>query len=120
TDMLALVASAAGALLVAGIVSPPAVIGPAWAFALLAPAAAVMWIGVFSVYGLYERQTRSIAPGSFDEVAPLVNALLAGSLLLLLTDQVLKRIAHISVYTPFDAVLFLTFALTLIPCARFA
>jgi exopolysaccharide biosynthesis polyprenyl glycosylphosphotransferase len=118
-DLSALVLSAAGTTLVAGVTSPPVVLAPAWALAALGVAAAVMWIGVLSVYGLYERQSRSIAPGSFDEVAPLFNALLAGSLLLLLVDQGLKRAARISVYTPLDAVLFLAFALVLVPCARF-
>ncbi len=120
TDLVASAVAAAGTVAVAGIVSPPAVVAPAWALPLLTLAAALLWVGVLSAYGLYERQSRSIAPGSFDEVAPLFNALLAGSLLLLLVAQGLKRTAHISVYTPLDAALFLSFALVLVPCSRFA
>ena len=47
----------------------------------------LLWPAVFAAYGLYERQTRAIAPSSLDEVADLFHALLAGSLVLLVVGQ---------------------------------
>ena len=51
-----------------------------------------MWPAVFAAYGLYERQTRAIAPSSLDEVADLFHALLAGSLVLLVAGQGFKKL----------------------------
>jgi exopolysaccharide biosynthesis polyprenyl glycosylphosphotransferase len=119
-DLIALVAAGVGAYGVANALAPPAVIAPSAAVAGLAVGAALMWVVVMSLYGLYERQTRTIAASTFDEVTTLLNALLAGSLLLLVAGQGLKRVADVSVYSPMDAALFLAFAVVLVPLARWA
>ena len=64
------------------------------------PSFVAIWIGVFAAYRLYERQTHAIATSSFDEVGELFNALLAGSLLLLVVGQALKRIFDVGPYSP--------------------
>src|SRR5205085_73260 len=69
-------------------------------------------------YGLYERQSSTIVASTFDETATMANALMAGSLVMLLTGQALHRWAGIQVYSPSEAVLFLGFALAALPAAR--
>jgi exopolysaccharide biosynthesis polyprenyl glycosylphosphotransferase len=100
--------------------APPAVIGPEWLLPPLAFAASLVWLVVFACYRLYEPQTRSIATSSFDEIAHLFHALLAGSLLFLLAAQALRRVTDISVFTPIEAVLFLSTMLVLVPVVRSA
>ena len=77
-----------------------------------------MWPAVFGAYGLYERQTRAIAPSSLDEVADLFHALLAGSLVLLVAGQGFKKLLDWSIYSPLEAAMFLGLALVLIPLGR--
>jgi exopolysaccharide biosynthesis polyprenyl glycosylphosphotransferase len=77
-----------------------------------------LWPAVFAAYGLYERQTRAIAPSSLDEVADLFHALLAGSLVLLVLGQGAKKGMDWAIYSPLEAAMFLVFALTLIPLGR--
>jgi exopolysaccharide biosynthesis polyprenyl glycosylphosphotransferase len=119
-DALSVCAAGATAFAIAQAAAPPALIAPGWAVALLAVCAVATWLVVFSTYGLYERQTRTISASTFDEVTTLLNALLAGSLILLLAGQALKRLAGIAVYTPIEATLFLACALVMVPLARWA
>ena len=58
---------------------------------------------IFGAYGLYERQTRAIAPSSLDEVADLFHALLAGSLVLLVAGQGFEKLLDWSIYSPLEA-----------------
>jgi exopolysaccharide biosynthesis polyprenyl glycosylphosphotransferase len=121
-----LAAADAVALFVAGVltftlanqIAGPAIVSPRWATALLALVALVGWIGVFAIYGLYERQTATIVASTFDETATMLNALMAGSLGMLFVGQALQRWLDIKVYTPSEAVLFLAFALAIVPAAR--
>jgi exopolysaccharide biosynthesis polyprenyl glycosylphosphotransferase len=117
-DLLAVCIALAGTFVLAQRIGPPAVIGPSGALLALAVAAALAWPAVFAAYGLYERQTRAIAPSSLDDVASLFHALLAGSLLLLVIAQGLKKTTGWFVYSPLEAVMFLGFALVLVPLGR--
>src|SRR4029078_10424234 len=73
---------------------------------------------IFRTYRLYESQSRAIARKSFDEVSTLFNALMAGSLLLLVVNQGLKKGFDIFLYSPLEALFFLSFAIVLVPTLR--
>jgi exopolysaccharide biosynthesis polyprenyl glycosylphosphotransferase len=118
TDALALFVAGVATFTLANQIAGPALVSPQWATALLALGALIGWVLIFSIYGLYERQSSTIVASTFDEISTLLNALMAGSLLMLLTGQALQRFAHIKVYSPSEAVLFLLFALALVPLAR--
>jgi exopolysaccharide biosynthesis polyprenyl glycosylphosphotransferase len=117
-DLVAVTLALFGTYLLAEAIGPPAVIAPNWALVALAVAIPVGWLGVFAVYRLYEGETRAIAPNSFDEVSTLFNALLAGSLLLLVVGQGLKKFTDVFIYSPLEAAMFLALALVLVPSLR--
>jgi exopolysaccharide biosynthesis polyprenyl glycosylphosphotransferase len=117
-DALAIALSLAGTYLLAESIGPPAVIAPAWLLAVLVPLAGIGWLAIFAVYRLYEGESRAIAPNSFDEVAPLVSALLAGSLLYLLFAQGVEKATDWFVYSPLEAAMFLSLAVVLVPTLR--
>jgi exopolysaccharide biosynthesis polyprenyl glycosylphosphotransferase len=118
TDAFALFVAGVATFTLANQIAGPAIVSPQWATALLALAALVGWVALFTIYGLYERQSSTIVASTFDETATMLNALLAGSLIMLLAGQGLEKVAGIKVYSPSEAVLFLAFALTLVPAAR--
>jgi exopolysaccharide biosynthesis polyprenyl glycosylphosphotransferase len=117
-DALALFVAGVATFTLANQIAGPALDSPQWATALLALATLVGWALVFTIFGLYERQSSTIVASTFDETATMLNALMAGSLVMLLTGQALEKWVHIKVYSPSEAVLFLTFALALVPTAR--
>ena len=45
-------------------------------------AALAGWICLFTIFGLYERQSSTIVASTFDETATMLNALMAGSLIM--------------------------------------
>jgi exopolysaccharide biosynthesis polyprenyl glycosylphosphotransferase len=118
TDAGALFAAGVATFTLANQIAGPALVSPQWATALLALGALIGWVALFTIYGLYERQSSTIVASTFDETATMLNALLAGSLIMLLTGQGLEKVAGIKVYSPSEAVLFLTFALAFVPAAR--
>jgi exopolysaccharide biosynthesis polyprenyl glycosylphosphotransferase len=118
TDAAALFVAGVATFTLANQIAGPALVSPQWATALLALAALIGWVALFTIYGLYERQTSTIVASTFDETATMLNALMAGSLIMLLTGQGLEKVAGIKVYSPSEAVLFLAFALLLVPAAR--
>lgn len=120
TDLASVSAALALAYAFAHHSAPPAVIAPGWLIVVMAVLAPIAWIGVFAAYGLYERQTRSLAPGTFDEIGTLFHALLAGALLGLLSSQVTKHLFEVSFFTPVEATLMVASALALVPLARIA
>ena len=117
-DALALVTAGAVAYAVAEAVAAPAVIAPAWTLGPLALAAVVTLLGSFALHGLYERQSREIAPQTFDEVTTLLHALLTASVLWLLVSQTLFRLAGHAIFTPMEAVLFVAAGLGIVAVAR--
>jgi exopolysaccharide biosynthesis polyprenyl glycosylphosphotransferase len=119
-DMGAMAVAIALAYGVAHLMAPPAITAPTAAAAALLVAGWLGWAAIFTAYQLYERESRAIAPSSFDEVALLFHALLAGNLAYLLAAQVLARVADMRIYTPVESVLLLAFAVLLVPCARAA
>ena len=119
-DALALVSAGAVAYAVAEAVAAPAVIAPGWTLAPLALAAVVTLLGSFALHGLYERQSREIAPQTFDEVTTLLHALLTASVLWLLVSQTLFRLAGYAIFTPMEAVLFVAAGLGIVAVARWA
>jgi exopolysaccharide biosynthesis polyprenyl glycosylphosphotransferase len=117
-DVIAVIVAALVTYVVAQAAAPPAIVAPDNFPFLLLPAFVAIWIAVFATYRLYESQTHAIAPSSIDEVGRLFNALLAGSLLLLVAGQVLKRITDWAVYSPAEALFFLCAAIVLVPSLR--
>jgi exopolysaccharide biosynthesis polyprenyl glycosylphosphotransferase len=118
-DVVAVWIALAGTYLVAEqIGTEPAVVAPRAAIVALAVGLSLLWPAVFAAYGLYERQTRAIAPSSLDEVADLFHALLAGSLGLLVMDQGFKKALDWALYSPLESAMFLAAALVLIPLGR--
>ena len=117
-DVLAITAALAITYGVAEAVAPPALIAPTWLTVTLAALALPIWIAIFTIYNLYERQHRSISLATFDEIGELFHALLAGSLLFLITSQVLRRVMGAEVYFPVEAAMFLATALPLVLLAR--
>jgi exopolysaccharide biosynthesis polyprenyl glycosylphosphotransferase len=117
-DLVAILISLFGTYLAAEQIGPPAVIAPTWLLVLLVPAMTLSWLGIFGVYRLYEGQARAIARKSFDEVSTLFNALLAGSLALLVLGQGLKKGFDVFIYSPVEAFMFLGLAIVLVPTLR--
>ena len=117
-DIAAILISLAATYVLAEQIGPPAVIGPTWLFVALVPVITVGWLALFGTYRLYEGQSRAIARKSFDEVSTLFNALMAGSLLLLVVNQGLKKGFDIFLYSPLEALFFLSFAIVLVPTLR--
>jgi exopolysaccharide biosynthesis polyprenyl glycosylphosphotransferase len=117
-DLVAILVSLAGTYVLAEQIGPPAVIAPGWLLALLVPSMVLAWLGIFGVYRLYEGQSRAIARKSFDEVSTLFNALLAGSLALLVVGQGLKKGFDVFIYSPVEAFIFLGLAIVLVPTLR--
>jgi exopolysaccharide biosynthesis polyprenyl glycosylphosphotransferase len=117
-DVIAVIVAALVTYVVAQAAAPPAIVAPDNFSFVLLPAFVAIWIAVFATYRLYESQTHAIAPSSIDEVGRLFNALLAGSLLLLVAGQVLKRITDWAVYSPAEALFFLCAAIVLVPSLR--
>ena len=115
---MAILISLAATYVLAEQIGPPAVIGPTWLFVALVPVITVGWLALFGTYRLYEGQSRAIARKSFDEVSTLFNALMAGSLLLLVVNQGLKKGFDIFLYSPLEALFFLSFAIVLVPTLR--
>jgi exopolysaccharide biosynthesis polyprenyl glycosylphosphotransferase len=117
-DLAAILISLFGTYAVAEQIGPPAVIAPTWLLVLLVPAMTLTWLGIFGVYRLYEGQARAIARKSFDEVSTLFNALLAGSMALLVVGQGLKKGFDVFIYSPVEAFIFLGLAIVLVPTLR--
>jgi exopolysaccharide biosynthesis polyprenyl glycosylphosphotransferase len=118
-DVVAVWIALAGTYLAAEqIGTEPAVVAPGAVLIALAIGLTLLWPAVFAAYGLYERQTRAIAPSSLDEVADLFHALLAGSLGLLVMNQGFKKTLDWALYSPLEAAMFLAAALVLIPLGR--
>jgi exopolysaccharide biosynthesis polyprenyl glycosylphosphotransferase len=119
-DAVAVVLALVVTYLVADTAAPPAMIAPPLAGPVLAVIAAAMWLGVFTAYGLYESQVRAISPTSLDEVPKLFHALLAGSLLMLVAAQILKRVEGWVVFSAAEAALFCGLAIVVVPLGRSA
>jgi exopolysaccharide biosynthesis polyprenyl glycosylphosphotransferase len=117
-DLLAITVAFAWTFVLAELIGPPAVIAPTAVMVALVVVATITWIGVFTAYRLYEGESRSIAPASFDEVGNLFHALLVGSLVLLVVGQGARRLADWSVYSPLEALMFLVIAVVTIPVLR--
>jgi exopolysaccharide biosynthesis polyprenyl glycosylphosphotransferase len=117
-DMVALAFAFVGTYGLAEVIGPPAVIAPTGVVVGLIAVATITWIGVFSAYRLYENQTRSIAPATFDEIGNLFHALLAGSLVLLVAGQGFDWAASWALYSPLEALIFLSLALVAVPVLR--
>jgi len=117
-DLLAILFSLAGTFLLAAQIGPPAVIAPTWLVVALVPVVTLAWLAIFGTYRLYEGQSSAIARKSFDEVSTLFNALLAGSLVLLVVGQGLKKSFDIFLYSPLEALFFLVLAVVAVPTLR--
>ncbi len=118
SDVIAIALALAGTYVLAEAIGPPAVIAPGWLLAALAPVVVFGWLAVFASYRLYEGQSRAIAPTTFDEVSNLFHALLAGSLVLLVVGQGLKKGFDVFIYSPLEALMFLSLALFTVPVLR--
>ena len=118
-DLLALASAYAIAYLVsAKIGSLPPVSAPAWFLLAVAATAPVVWVAVFTAYHLYENDHLRISVSSFDELADLFHAMLAGSLGYLILSQGVNFFFDWWIYTAVEAALFLSGALVLVPIVR--
>jgi len=117
-DALALIAAYVVTYLVGDQVAPPAVDAPASVLIILGPAALAVVLATFAFYRLYEREASRLGSGTFVEVGCVFHALLAASIVLLLVGQFMRRFEGARVFSPAEAVVFLTAALVLVPCAR--
>jgi exopolysaccharide biosynthesis polyprenyl glycosylphosphotransferase len=118
-DLAALTLAYALCLLVSARIGDLApVSAPAWFLALLAVIAVPTWLALFTTYKLYGRDSLRISVASFDEVGDVFHALLAGSLVFLILDQGLRRLAGWWVYSAVEAAIFLGGALVLVPLMR--
>src|SRR4051812_1966172 len=86
-DLGALSVAMALTYTVADAMAPPSIMAAPAVAAPLLVAGWLGWVAIFTAYKLYEREGRSIATASFDEVANLFHALLAGNLAYLLAAQ---------------------------------
>jgi exopolysaccharide biosynthesis polyprenyl glycosylphosphotransferase len=119
-DLMVIWAAFIVAYLIAQQIGPPAMILPTAPAVAVGVVITLTWPVIFTAYGLYERQSRAVAPRSMDEVAPLFHALLTGSLLLLLIAQGVQKATSWFVMSPLEAATFIGFALVGIPLARAA
>jgi exopolysaccharide biosynthesis polyprenyl glycosylphosphotransferase len=117
-DLVALAIAITLVYVVADLMAPPSILADPGVAAGLLVAGWLGWVPIFLAYQLYERETRSIVPASFDEVTLLFHALLAGTLGYLLIAQALARFADVRVFTPIESVLMIAFSLALVPTAR--
>jgi len=117
-DALAVIAAYVVTYLVGDQVAPPAIDAPASLLLVLGPAALAVVLATFAVYRLYEREATRLGSGTFVEVGGVFHALLAASIVLLVAGQLLLRFDGARVFSPAEAVVFLTAALVLVPCAR--
>jgi len=118
SDVVAVVLSLLGTYVLAESIGPPAIIAPFGLVAVLVGVAILGWIAIFAIYGLYEGESRAIAPNSFDEVARLFSALMAGSLIGLIAGQGVDKFTDYFIYSPLEAAFFLAFAVLLVPLLR--
>jgi exopolysaccharide biosynthesis polyprenyl glycosylphosphotransferase len=118
TDLISIALAMVVTYVVSEIVAPRAIVGRADVAAALLVVMWLGWVGIFTAYKLYERETRTIATASFDEVGTLFHAILTGNLVYLLGAQVLARAGDMRVYSAVESVFFLIAALVLVPTAR--
>jgi exopolysaccharide biosynthesis polyprenyl glycosylphosphotransferase len=117
-DVITLGLALAGTMVIAEASAPPAVIAPSAVAIVLGIVALLSWIPIFAAHGLYEKQTRAIAPRSFDEISTVFHALIAGSLLFLVVSQVLRRAEGWVVFSAAEAATFCVLAIVMVPTAR--
>ena len=117
-DVAALALALAITYPVAGMIAPPAIWGPDWLLALLAAAAVPIWVGVFAAYNLYERQGKSIAPATLDELGDLFHALVTGSLIFLFIGQAVPLVVDAFVFSAGEATIFVAIGLPLVVALR--
>jgi exopolysaccharide biosynthesis polyprenyl glycosylphosphotransferase len=113
-DIIALCSALVVAYIVGNKVAPPAVWGPTWLLILLAVLAIPVWVAVLAIYGLYERQSKSIAPATLAELADLFHALLASSLIFLFVGQAVPLLTDAFVYSAGEATIFVGAGLPLV------
>jgi hypothetical protein len=117
-DVVALAVALAAAAAVAVAVEGTAVTAPAPLLAALAAGLLAAWLGVLAAYGLYDGPSRTLTPGAAGEPSRLFQALLAGSLLLLLAGEAASALGAPRVATPLQAAVFIATALAAVPAGR--
>jgi len=117
-DLLALAVAIAIADFVTDAVAPPAISASLPQAIGFFTVAAFVWLGVLACYRLYERDTKTLSPASFDEIGPLFHALVVGTLVLLIGDQALARIEGVHVFTAGEATVFVCVAVLVVPSVR--
>jgi exopolysaccharide biosynthesis polyprenyl glycosylphosphotransferase len=118
-DLLALVTAYVVAYLVADAIAPlPPVSAGGWFLVLLLVTAPLVWLGLFTAYGLYDNDSLRISVSSFDEVRDLLHVMLIGSLIYLIVSQGVEFFFDWWIYTAVEAALFTSGALVLVPILR--
>jgi exopolysaccharide biosynthesis polyprenyl glycosylphosphotransferase len=98
--------------------APPAVSGPAWLLVLLAFVAPPLWVGIFTAYKLYERESTSLNLGAFEELTNLFHALVTVSLVMLLGNEAVDSLFAAEIFSAAEAVLFIAVAMPLVLSMR--
>ena len=109
---------ARGHLRLAELIGPPAVIAPGWLLAVLCPVLVLAGSRSSPPTGSTRARVRRSRRPRFDEVANLFHALLAGSLVLLVIGQGLKKGFDVFIYSPLEALMFLGLAVVAVPVLR--
>jgi exopolysaccharide biosynthesis polyprenyl glycosylphosphotransferase len=118
-DLVALTLAYVGAYVVADAIAPLSPVSAApWFLVLVGVTAPIVWLAVFTAYGLYENDTLRISVSSFDEVRDLFHAMLVGSLGYLILSQAVDYFFDWWVYTAVESFLFMAGALVLVPILR--
>ena len=118
SDLFALGASLALTLLLGSLVHPLPLEAPAPFLAAVGVLGVPVWLSLLTAYRLYDHENRRITTASFDEVRDIFHALLAGSLLFLLLEQIVKASSGWRFTSAVEAALFVGSALLLLPLAR--
>jgi exopolysaccharide biosynthesis polyprenyl glycosylphosphotransferase len=118
-DLVALTVAYAASYAISAQIAPlPPVSAPGWFIGLLLLTVPLIWVAVFTAYGLYENDSRRISVTSFDEVGDIFHAILAGSLAFLILSQAVRHLFGWWIYTAVEAFLFLAAALIVVPVVR--
>src|SRR3954451_21019336 len=118
-DLLSLVIAYAITFVLSAHIAPLSpVSAPTWFLVLLVVGAVPTWLGIFTAYHLYDKDSPRIAGASFGDIRDLCHAMLAGPLVFLIVSQGADHLAGWWVYSAVEEFIFVGSALVIIPLVR--